>query len=76
MKSTSAPVLPKSAAAPSSPTSIGCLQRAQELLARTGLKMYEISDHVGYNSVEHFNHTFKKFLGISPSDYRNSAQKS
>ena len=52
------------------------LQRAQELLARTGLKMYEISDHVGYNSVEHFNHTFKKFLGISPSDYRNSAQKS
>lgn len=52
------------------------LQHAQELLAQTGLKMYEISEHVGYNSVEHFNHTFKKFLGISPSDYRNNAQKS
>lgn len=47
------------------------LERARELLLQTDWRMYEISEHVGYNSVEHFNHTFKKKFGISPSDYRN-----
>ena len=46
------------------------LRYAQELLARTDLKIYEISDRAGYNSIEHFTHTFKKNLGISPKDYR------
>lgn len=47
------------------------LERARELLLQTDWRMYEISEYVGYNSVEHFNHTFKKKFGISPSDYRN-----
>ena len=46
------------------------LRYAQDLLARTDLKIYEISDRVGYNSIEHFNHIFKKNLCISPKDYR------
>lgn len=48
------------------------LQRAQLLLTQTNLRMYEISEYVGYNSVEHFNHTFKRVFGISPSDYRSN----
>ncbi len=52
------------------------LGRAKELLQQSSLKMYEISEYVGYNNVEHFNHTFKKKFGISPSDYRNSMIKS
>lgn len=51
------------------------LRRAQLLLTQTGLRMYEISEYVGYNNVEHFNHTFKRLFGISPSDYRSSATK-
>lgn len=31
-----------------------------------------ISDAVGYSSVEHFNHMFKKKLCISPKDFRKS----
>lgn len=48
------------------------LKRAQELLIQTDMKIYEISDAVGYSSVEHFNHMFKKKLCISPKDFRKS----
>jgi len=36
------------------------IHRAKELLLQTDMKMYEISEAVGYSSVEHFNHMFKK----------------
>ena len=49
------------------------LYHAQELLMQTNLKMYEISDRVGYSSVEHFNHIFKKKFGKTPGEYRKSA---
>ena len=46
--------------------------RAQELLLQTDMKIYEISDAVGYSSVEHFNHMFKKKLCMSPKDFRKT----
>ncbi|MDY3917878.1 MAG: response regulator [Candidatus Limivivens sp.] len=46
------------------------LSRAKKLMETTDLKMYEISERVGYNNVEHFNRMFKKSFGISPSDYK------
>lgn len=46
------------------------LARAQKLIETTELKMYEISERVGYNNVEHFNRMFKKYIGISPGDYK------
>lgn len=52
------------------------IRRAQELLVQTDLKMYEISEAVGYGSVEHFNHIFKKKLCISPKEYRQNQEKS
>lgn len=52
------------------------LQRAQELLLHSERRIYEISESVGYNSVEHFNHTFKKYFGISPKDYRAQRKNS
>ncbi|USF27021.1 HTH-type transcriptional activator RhaS [Firmicutes bacterium ASF500] len=48
------------------------IRRAQELLVQTDMKIYEISDAVGYSNVEHFNHMFKKKLCISPKDFRKS----
>ncbi|MDO5423968.1 MAG: response regulator [Eubacteriales bacterium] len=48
------------------------LSRAKKLIETTDLKMYEISERVGYNNVEHFNRMFKKNVGISPSDYKKS----
>ena len=46
--------------------------RAQELLLQTDMKIYEVSDAVGYSSVEHFNHMFKKKLCMTPKDFRKS----
>lgn len=50
------------------------IRRAQELLVQTDMKIYEISEAVGYSSVEHFNKMFKKKLCISPKDYRRDHQ--
>lgn len=52
------------------------LRYAQQLLTGTDLKIYEVSDRAGYNSIEHFTHTFKKNLGISPKDYRMKGENS
>lgn len=51
------------------------LGRAQTLMETTDLKMYEISERVGYNNVEHFNRMFKKYLGISPGDYKKTKSR-
>ena len=46
------------------------VQKARELIKGTTFKMYEIAEMVGYNNPEHFNRTFRKLTGISPSQYR------
>lgn len=46
------------------------LQKAKQLMNTTDLKMYEISERIGYSHVEHFNRTFKKTFGVSPRDYK------
>ena len=48
------------------------LEKAKRLMDTTDLKMYEISDRVGYRNVEHFNRMFKKNYSISPSDYKRN----
>ncbi len=47
------------------------LRRAEELLLNTRKKILEISSELGYNSLSHFNHIFKKTYGLSPSQFRN-----
>lgn len=44
---------------------------AKELLSRTSQTVEEISHHVGYNSSTQFARIFRKYEGVSPSDYRN-----
>lgn len=46
------------------------IEEAKRLLDVTDLKRYEISYQVGYQSPEHFSRMFKRFIGISPADYR------
>ena len=35
------------------------MQKAKNLMVSTDLRMYEISERVGYHNVEHFNRMFK-----------------
>ncbi|WP_017815636.1 response regulator transcription factor [Paenibacillus shenyangensis] len=46
------------------------IQKAKELLQQ-GMKVYEVSEQVGYTSVNYFHGKFKKYEGCSPSDFKN-----
>lgn len=43
---------------------------AAHLLTTTDMSILEIAMEVGYNSLSHFNHTFKKHYNISPNAYK------
>ncbi|WP_170311607.1 response regulator transcription factor [Vallitalea okinawensis] len=47
------------------------IEKAEELLRDSNLKIYEIADEVGFIHVQYFNNVFKKFKGRSPLEYRN-----
>jgi len=47
------------------------LKKAAELLQEGILKIYEISERVGYSSQTHFGRNFSKQFGMSPSEYIN-----
>lgn len=44
---------------------------SRTMLKETNLKIYEISDTLGFESSFYFSKVFKKITGISPKDYRN-----
>ena len=48
------------------------IEASKKLLAETGLKVYEISDQIGYKNVDYFHKKFKKYVGKSPAEYRKS----
>lgn len=43
---------------------------AKKLLHQPEIKVYEISKMVGYNETTSFNRTFKRIVGVAPSDYK------
>ncbi len=45
------------------------IEKAKDLIHHTNLKMYEISEQVGYANVEHFSRVFKKITGSSPNHF-------
>jgi YesN/AraC family two-component response regulator len=47
------------------------IRKARELLAQTGYNISQISDKLGYQNVESFIRTFRKFAHCTPSDYRH-----
>jgi AraC-like DNA-binding protein len=47
------------------------IEYAQSLLGTSTLPVTQIGYEVGFNSFSHFTQTFKKTVGISPSNYRN-----
>ncbi|WP_407271173.1 response regulator [Radiobacillus sp. PE A8.2] len=51
------------------------IKKAEELLARTSLKVYEVARESGFNDVKYFSKLFKKVTGYTPVDYRTEYQK-
>ncbi|MEF2601252.1 MAG: AraC family transcriptional regulator, partial [Fusobacterium mortiferum] len=45
------------------------VQKAMKLLVKEDLKMYEISEKVGFSDYKHFCTVFKKYLGMAPGEF-------
>lgn len=50
------------------------IHKAMELLKDCRVKVYEVADRVGYRDIAYFSATFKKYTGISPSEYQLSSR--
>jgi two-component system response regulator YesN len=48
------------------------LEKARELLKTTPMKAYEVAYKVGYSDPHYFSLIFKKYTGMTPTDYKNS----
>ena len=49
------------------------LDRTKKLLSETDLSIKEIAGQTGYSDQNYFSRQFKNKFGISPTDFRNSA---
>ena len=48
---------------------------AKELINENNLSITEISDRLGFNSIHYFSKTFKQFVKMSPTEYKESVKK-
>lgn len=48
------------------------IRNSKELLLNPNYKVYEISQLVGYANVDYFHKKFKKYVGMSPAEYRKA----
>ena len=45
-----------------------------ELLKDCRVKIYEVAEQVGYRDITYFSATFKKLVGVSPSEYQDTSR--
>lgn len=50
------------------------IQKAIELMHNPTIKIFEISDRIGYSSQHYFSAAFKKVMGVSPNQYRGKKE--
>ena len=51
------------------------IEEAKRLFASTSMKVYEVAEKVGFESVEHFSRVFKKLAGAAPSAWTGIASR-
>lgn len=51
------------------------IEYTKKLLLENKLKVYEIAEQAGYKNVDYFHKKFKKYVGISPAEFRKQAEK-
>ena len=51
------------------------MERAKQLLEDSRYKISDISSRVGYSDGNYFGKSFKKYTGLSPSEYREKMLK-
>lgn len=48
------------------------MEKAKEMLKDPDMKMYEISESVGFSDPHYFSNKFKKIMGVTPTEYRDT----
>lgn len=48
------------------------MEEAKQLLKTTDMKTFAVARKVGYSEPNYFSYCFKRYFGMSPSEYRNS----
>lgn len=51
------------------------IKKAKQLLTGSSMRISEVADAVGFGSVKYFCYVFKKYNGMSPSEYQDSMFK-
>lgn len=46
------------------------IEHSKKLLLENHLKVYEIAEQTGYRNVDYFHKKFKKYVGMSPAEFR------
>ncbi|ASS66952.2 MULTISPECIES: AraC family transcriptional regulator [unclassified Paenibacillus] len=49
--------------------------KAKELLAISNLNVYTVSEQLGFRSVHHFSRQFRRWTGLTPSQYRKQERE-
>ncbi len=49
------------------------VEKAAEMLRHTSLSMTEIAEHTGFSSSRYFSTAFKKYMGVTPTQYKNDS---
>jgi two-component system, response regulator YesN len=50
------------------------IEKAKEYLTGTFLKNYEISCKIGFKDEKYFSQVFKRYTGLTPSQYKDSCR--
>ena len=50
------------------------VHKAMELLRDCRVKVYEVAERVGYRDITYFSATFKKLVGMTPSEYQDTCR--
>lgn len=48
------------------------MEQAKSMLANGNKRVYEIAQELGYKDVDYFHKKFKKYVGVSPNEYRRA----
>ena len=49
------------------------MECAAEMLRKTELSMTEIAERTGFSSSRYFSTTFKKYMGVTPTQYKSDS---
>ena len=51
------------------------MEDAKKLLCQENLSVEEVAEQVGYRDIAHFSSSFKRIVGVTPSEYQDRSLK-